>query len=101
MSKNGDRSMTQKTASCTITVQNKLGLHARASQQFAVVVNSFDADVRVTNGDLTVFGNETMELLTLFAPIGTKLLLEATGPQADEVLEKLVELINHKFGETT
>jgi len=78
---------------------NKKGLHARASAKFVQTVEKFDAEVRVTRGNETVGGTSIMGLMMLAASPGTSITVEATGPEAAEVMEALAALIASRFGE--
>jgi phosphocarrier protein len=81
---------------------NKKGLHARASAKFVQTVEKYDADVRVKRcGDNceTVGGTSIMGLMMLAAAPGTSIAVEATGPQAAEVVDALATLIETRFGE--
>ncbi len=80
-------------------IVNSRGLHARASAKFVQTVEKFDADVRVTRGGETVGGNSIMGLMMLAAAPGTSITVEASGPQAAEVLAALEALVNGRFGE--
>jgi len=81
---------------------NKKGLHARASAKFVQTVEKFDADVRVKRcgeSNETVGGTSIMGLMMLAAAPGTSISVEATGPQAAEVVDALATLIASRFGE--
>jgi phosphocarrier protein HPr len=82
-----------------IPITNKRGLHARASAKFVQTVERFDADVKVTRGGETVGGNSIMGLMMLAAGPGTQITIEATGPQASEVMEALTALVTGRFAE--
>jgi phosphocarrier protein HPr len=79
---------------------NKKGLHARASAKFVQTVEKFDAEVRVTRAGETVGGTSIMGLMMLAAAPGTMISIEATGPQAAEVVDALAALIDSRFGES-
>ena len=83
----------------TLVICNKKGLHARASAKFVQTVEKFDAEVRVKRNGDTVGGTSIMGLMMLAAAPGTSIIVEATGPQAAEVIEALALLINSRFGE--
>jgi phosphocarrier protein HPr len=55
--------------------------------------------VRVKRNGDTVGGTSIMGLMMLAAAPGTSIIVEATGPQAAEVIEALALLINSRFGE--
>ncbi len=78
---------------------NRKGLHARASAKFVKLAETFNANVRVTRDGQTVGGTSIMGLMMLGASKGTKIHLEADGPEAPEALEALVALIVDGFGE--
>jgi phosphocarrier protein len=82
-----------------LTICNRKGLHARASARFVQTVEKFDADVRVMRCGETVGGTSIMGLMMLAAAPGTRITVEATGPQAAEVVEALATLIGSRFGE--
>jgi phosphocarrier protein HPr len=78
---------------------NQKGLHARASAKFVQTVERFNADVKVTRGGECVGGTSIMGLMMLSAGPGTTILVQASGPQAAEVLDALEDLIASRFGE--
>ena len=82
-----------------LTICNKKGLHARASARFVQTVEKFDADVRVMRCGETVGGTSIMGLMMLAAAPGTKIIVEATGKEATEVVDALTALIGSRFGE--
>ncbi|MPZ40028.1 MAG: HPr family phosphocarrier protein [Rhizobiales bacterium] len=82
-----------------LDICNKKGLHARASAKFAQMVDQFDAVVKVTRGTETVGGNSIMGLMMLAAGRGTSITVEASGPQAADVIEALTKLVSGRFTE--
>ena len=82
-----------------LPIINKRGLHARASAKFVQTVERFNAEVWVTKGGETVGGTSIMGLMMLAAAPGTSITVEATGKEAEEVVEALTALINSRFGE--
>ena len=86
-------------ASREIPIINKRGLHARASAKFVQMVERFNADVTVTRNGETVGGNSIMGLMMLAAGIGTSIMVSATGPEADEAVAALTDLVGSKFNE--
>ena len=87
------------TASRTVEIVNKRGLHARASAKFVKLAADFDAEVAVTREGQTVDARSIMGLMMLGAGIGSVLELSADGPQAAEALDALVELVANRFEE--
>jgi phosphocarrier protein HPr len=82
-----------------LEICNKKGLHARASAKFVQTVEKFDAEVKVKRGGETVGGTSIMGLMMLAAGPGTTITVEASGPQAAEVLDALAALVSGRFTE--
>ncbi len=82
-----------------ITLTNKHGLHARPATQFVQLANKYEAKIEVLKNDLVVDGKSVTSMLTLGAEKGALLRIRAEGADADEAVNKLVELIEGKFGE--
>jgi phosphocarrier protein HPr len=83
----------------TVEICNQRGLHARASAKFVKLAGRFDAKVTVTRDDQTVAGTSIMGLLVLGAAPGCEIEIVATGPQAEEALAALSDLVETRFGE--
>ncbi len=81
------------------TIQNQLGLHARAAAQFVQLANTYNAEVFVSKDGEEVNGKSILSLMMLAAPIGSEITLKAEGSDAVEALDHLLELIENKFGE--
>ena len=86
-------------ATKTLTVVNKLGIHARPAAVFAKTANKFKADVFVEKDGETINAKSIMGLMMLAAGPGSKLLIVANGPDADDAIKAIEELIAGKFGE--
>jgi len=82
-----------------VEIVNRLGLHARAAARFVETASRFAADVTVANGEETVSGKSILGLMMLAAAEGTRLVLRATGADADAALDALMALIADKFHE--
>ena len=82
-----------------VTIQNKLGLHARPATLFVDVANQFQAGIKVCKGDQCVDGKSIMQMMMLAATAGTALIISADGADAEKALAALETLINNRFGE--
>ena len=82
-----------------LLIVNERGLHARASAKFVKCAESFDADISVSRDGHTVPGTSIMGLMMLAAALGTTILVEASGPQAEAAIEALAALTASKFDE--
>ena len=85
--------------SCTVTIVNKLGLHARAATRLVNCASSFDAAIWIKNGEKTINGKSIMGVLTLAAGKGSVLIIEADGPDRKEALHAITRLVKDRFGE--
>ena len=83
----------------TFTVENRLGLHARAASQFVLLANRFKSEIFVEKNGKEVNGKSIMGLMMLAAAKGSKLTIRAEGEDAREAVERLGALIQSKFGE--
>ncbi|MFD1795400.1 HPr family phosphocarrier protein [Paracoccus aurantiacus] len=88
-----------ETVSMVLPIVNEKGLHARASAKFVEMVESYDADAKVTREGMTVSGDSIMGLLMLAAGRGSEIALQTSGPQAAELAEALTTLVAQRFGE--
>jgi phosphocarrier protein HPr len=82
-----------------VTIQNKLGLHARPAMQFVDIANQYQSGIKVCKGDQTVDGKSIMQMMMLAATAGTVLKIVAEGGDALKALDALEQLINARFGE--
>jgi phosphocarrier protein len=82
-----------------VTIVNKYGLHARPAMQFVELANSFNSNVEVSNGTLTVDAKSIMSVMRLAATQGTVLRIVADGDDAGEATEALGKLVADGFGE--
>ncbi|HCL86566.1 MAG TPA: HPr family phosphocarrier protein [Comamonadaceae bacterium] len=83
----------------TITISNKLGLHARASAKLTKLAGSFACNVFLSRGERRVNAKSIMGVMMLAAGLGTQVEIETDGSDEQEAMEALLELINGKFGE--
>jgi phosphocarrier protein len=92
--------MSEDKQTRTVTVNNPQGLHARPADLFVRTALRFAAKIEVIKEGYRVDGKSMLSVLTLAAPQGTELVIEASGPDAVEAVSALVELIMHGFHET-
>ncbi|NBD19477.1 HPr family phosphocarrier protein [Aquabacterium fontiphilum] len=83
----------------TVTISNKLGLHARASAKFTKLASSFPCQVHMSRGDRRINAKSIMGVMMLAAGIGTQVEIECDGEREQEAMQALVDLVNDKFGE--
>ena len=83
----------------TLTVSNRLGLHARAATRLVNCASGFDSEIRISRGSRSVNGKSIMGVLTLAAAKGTDLSIDVDGPDEADAYEALRDLIEERFGE--
>jgi phosphocarrier protein len=83
----------------SVTISNKLGLHARASAKLTKLAGSFPCEVWISKGERRVNAKSIMGVMMLAAGIGSEVKLETEGDRAQEAMDRLIALINDKFGE--
>ena len=83
----------------TVDICNARGLHARASAKFVKLASGFESEVRVTRDGVTVDARSIMGLLMLGAGIGCSIDIEADGPDAQEAIDALNDLVARRFDE--
>lgn len=80
-------------------VTNPEGIHARAATLIAELVRQFDSKVLVIKDCERVDGTDVLQILSLGTGPGEQVSFEATGGDAEDVLEALVQLFADNFGE--
>ena len=83
----------------SISISNKLGLHARASAKLTKLAGSFDSDVFMSRNDRRVNAKSIMGVMMLAAGIGSVVELEVDGADEEAAMAAITALINEKFGE--
>jgi phosphotransferase system HPr (HPr) family protein len=91
--------MSETKAIRTVAVSNPQGVHARAATLIAELVHRYDAKVVLIKQDDRVQGTDVLQILSLGAGQGEQLLLEATGNDAEKVLDALALLFAENFNE--
>ena len=79
-----------------LEIRNAEGLHMRPAMQFVDIANRFDSDITVSNDQTSIDGKSIMQISMLAATCGTKLRIKAEGPDAQEAIEALRELVEEK-----
>ena len=83
----------------TVTIINKLGLHARAAAKFVTTASSFSSGVDLSRDGQRVNGKSIMGVMMLAASRGTELLIITRGTDEVEAADSLVALVEDRFGE--
>ncbi len=84
-------------ASADVKIINRLGLHARPAMSVVDVASTFTSDVKLTNGTQTVDAKSIMQIMMLAATRGTALTIHADGPDAEQAVAAIKDLVDRKF----
>ena len=76
-----------------VEIVNELGLHARPAAEFVRAVQKFESDVRIIKGDEQFSADSIIEVMTANLDCGTRVIIEATGPDAEKVITRLEALL--------
>jgi len=82
-----------------VTIQNRLGLHARACSVFVKEAAKYAAHVTLARDGLEVNAKSILGVMMLAAERGAELTLRAEGADETAALAALVQVVNDKFGE--
>jgi len=83
----------------TVTIRNKLGLHARAAVKFVNLSNRFGSSIKIVKDGDEIDGKSILGILTLAATQGTLIRLLVSGKDEAAALAALIELIGNRFDE--
>jgi len=83
----------------SITISNKLGLHARASAKLTAAAAKFQSGVWISRNGRRVNAKSIMGVMMLAAGLGSAIELEAEGPDEVAAIDAIEGLFRDKFGE--
>ncbi len=83
----------------TVTIINKLGLHARAAAKFVQVASGFGCEINIKQGSREVSGKSIMGVMMLAVGKGTEIEIIAHGNDEKQALDTLEGLVLDRFGE--
>ena len=83
----------------TVTISNKLGLHARASAKLTKLAGGFVCDVHMSRNGRRINAKSIMGVMMLAAGMGAEVEIEAEGTDEVQALSAIVALIDARFGE--
>jgi phosphocarrier protein len=78
---------------------NRLGLHARAAAKLTQLAGGYRAEIWLSRSGRRVNAKSIMGVMMLAAGMGTTVLIEASGDDAEQAIQALRKLIADKFGE--
>ena len=83
----------------SVTIVNRLGLHARPAAEFVKVASRYKANVTITKDGLEVNGKSIMGVMTLAAECGSTVRLYARGVDAEAAVDALQKVLAREFGD--
>jgi phosphocarrier protein len=83
----------------SITISNKLGLHARASAKLTKLAGGFRSEIHLSRAGRRINAKSIMGVMMLAAGLGSEIEIETEGPDEQEAMTALRDLIDAKFGE--
>jgi len=88
-----------ETREAFVQVVNRAGLHARPGAELVKLAVSFQSEIHVEKDGLQVNGKSIMGVLMLAAEQGSTLRFTASGPDSEEALGALTDLVRRGFEE--
>ena len=82
-----------------VTVQNKVGLHARPATFFIQKANEYKSSIWVEREDRRVNAKSLLGVLSLGIVGGTDISIIAYGPDEEAAVDGLVKLVQSGFAE--
>jgi phosphocarrier protein len=89
--------MTTPAAHRQVEILNPKGLHMRPATRFVKLAGSFQSEVRVAGNGQVVNGKSILDMTSLAAECGTTLDVQAEGPDAEEAVAALADLVAARF----
>lgn len=89
--------MSEMVADCEVRITNAEGMHARPANLFVQMANRFESTIEIVKADVRVDGKSILAILTLAAEQGTELKITARGPDANDAVKSLAELVERGF----
>ena len=82
-----------------LRINNRLGLHARASAKLTKLASAFSSEVHLSRNGRRVNAKSIMGVMMLAAGLGATIELETEGPDEEAAMSAIEALFHDKFGE--
>lgn len=83
----------------SVQIKNKMGIHARPAAMLVQMAGKYSSEISIIKDDIKVDGKSIMGVMMLAAEYGSTITIQAEGEDAEEVVEKLVNIVESKFNE--
>ena len=81
------------------TIVNQEGLHARPAARVVRLASQFRSDIEIAKDGFGVNGKSIMGVMMLAAECGSSIMIRADGPDAEQAVEAIAQLVASGFGE--
>lgn len=78
-------------------ILNSKGLHTRPATEIVKCAQAFKSQIHLLFEDRIVNAKFLLGILMLAAPQGSKITIEAEGPDAEKAIDAMIELAKNKF----
>tara|TARA_B100000282_G_C31285978_1_gene288810 strand:- start:215 stop:484 length:270 start_codon:yes stop_codon:yes gene_type:complete len=82
-----------------LTIQNKLGLHARAAAKVVSLANNYKSNINLIKDNKCADAKSIMKILMLSASKGSVITIEIDGIDQNNAMNSIEMLFNNKFDE--
>jgi phosphocarrier protein len=82
-----------------VEIVNKLGLHLRAAAALVQMADAYPCKVSILRDGQRSNGKSILSVLSLGAPLGSKIVVDTSGEKAEEALAAIVKFVGERFGE--
>lgn len=83
----------------SVLIENRRGLHARASMAFVTLATAQNVELTVEKDGSSASGTSILDLMMLGAAKGDTITISAEGDGSEQAVQALVELVEARFGE--
>ena len=83
----------------TLTVTNKLGIHARPAGMIVDITTHAKSDVQIHYGDLRANAKSILNVMMLAAEPGSEVTFVIEGEDEERVADELQKLFENRFNE--
>ena len=84
----------------TLTICNRLGLHARAAARLVNVASRYSSQIMLSRRGRTVNAKSIMGVMMLAAANGAEVQVSVQGSDEQEAFDALRKLVESRFGES-
>ena len=84
----------------SVQIVNEAGIHARPAAEIVKTAARFRSEIMIVKDGLDVNAKSIMGVMMLAAEFGADIVVRASGPDAEQAVGAIEQLIANKFGES-